>query len=94
MTDKKKKVVRDIQDRTGWKYQFCLFIVTQLGYEYVSKAVDDLEDKKETKEQLSNRLNKEAKTAQKQEKKEMAFVDGAESVGMGSGDGSGIKKAP
>lgn len=37
----KKKLVRDIQKRTEWSYTFCLRIVTALGYETVSREVDD-----------------------------------------------------
>jgi hypothetical protein len=57
MADKKKKRVRDIQERTGWPYQFSHYLVTNLGYEYVSMAVDETPDTVE----LGKRLNKEAK---------------------------------
>ena len=62
MTDKSKKVVRDIQRRTGWKYTFCLFLVQQLGYEAVSQAVDDNEG---TMEALGDTLHARAKAAER-----------------------------
>lgn len=50
---KLKKLVRDIQDRTGWRYQGTLRIVREVGYDEVSQMVDDLGDEP-TDEQLSD----------------------------------------
>lgn len=36
-----KKLVRDIQDRSGWNYQVAHRFVSALGYDYVSKRLDD-----------------------------------------------------
>ncbi len=47
MTDKSKKAVRDIQNRTGWRYQGVKFLVDTLGYEAVSRAVDDAQEESE-----------------------------------------------
>lgn len=43
MTEDKslKKLVRDVQERTHWNYAFCRRLVTVLGYERVSQAIDD-----------------------------------------------------
>ena len=62
MTDKKKKYARDIQDRTGWAYSFCLFLNSMLGYEAVSQAVDDADG---ALVPLGERLNRQAKEAQR-----------------------------
>lgn len=35
-----KKMVRDVQERTGWKYAFALHLVRELRYETVSEAID------------------------------------------------------
>lgn len=40
MSSNLKKMVRDVQRRTGWNYTFCLHLVRGLGYEVVSKAID------------------------------------------------------
>jgi hypothetical protein len=37
---KGKHQVRDVQDQTGWPYQHAKFLVEQLGYSFVSEAVD------------------------------------------------------
>ncbi len=59
MTDKSggKKLVRDVQKRTGWKYVFCVNLVDRLGYEAVSQAIDDNEG---TMVDLANTLNARA----------------------------------
>ena len=62
MADKKKKLVRDVQNRTGWKYSFCLFLVDNLGYEEVSRCIDD---NVSSMESLGDGLNERAKEAQK-----------------------------
>lgn len=40
--DKTKKDARNIQGRTGWRYQVCRMLCEDLGYEEVSKAVDEI----------------------------------------------------
>ena len=42
MSETLKKNARDIQARTGWKYQLCRMLCTDLGYEEVSKAADEI----------------------------------------------------
>ena len=66
MTNKAKRKVRDIQDQTGWKYTFCQFLVSELGYAVVSEAVDacPLGDRK-AYETLGDQLNEKARAAQK-----------------------------
>jgi hypothetical protein len=41
VSDKNKKRIRAIQDLTGWKYQFTLFLVRQLGADEVFQALAD-----------------------------------------------------
>lgn len=41
MTNKAKRVVRDIQERARCSYSFALFLVRELGYEEVSRRLDD-----------------------------------------------------
>ncbi len=57
-----KKEVRDVQTRTGWGYSFCLFLVRTLGYEEVSRAIDD---NAASMVDLGNALNERAKKAQR-----------------------------
>ena len=42
MTTRAPSASRDIQKRTGWNYQYALAVVRAIGYEAVSKAIDDL----------------------------------------------------
>ena len=44
MTDKRKREARDVNERTGWGYQFCRRLVDVLGYDRVSNAVDAATD--------------------------------------------------
>ena len=55
-----KKEVRDVQARTGWVYTFALFLVRSLGYEEVSRAIDENEESMVT---LGVALNQRAKEA-------------------------------
>jgi hypothetical protein len=66
MTNKAKKLRRDIQDRTGWTYGFCHYLVSSLGYEEVSKAIDDAPETHGALEELGRVLNKRANDAAKE----------------------------
>lgn len=69
----KKKLVRDIQRRSGWSYTSCLRFIDALGYEHVSgqidKALGECEEAFELTgintrpnyEAIGNRLNEEMK---------------------------------
>ena len=59
-------MVRDVQDRTGWPYAHTLFIIEQLGYEFVSKEVDDAPE--DALEDLREVLGQRARAAQKESK--------------------------
>jgi hypothetical protein len=60
VTDKRKQETRDIQRRTGWKYQFCQRLVRALGYTYVSDAVDAAEHDPSWPYEIGQKLNREA----------------------------------
>ena len=42
MTTRAPSASRDIQKRTGWNYHSALAVVRAIGYDAVSKAIDDL----------------------------------------------------
>lgn len=55
----RKKLVRDIQTRSGWSYMFCIRVVSHFGYEVVSKEIDVSKDLAE----LGGRFHREMKTS-------------------------------
>lgn len=55
-----KKLVRDIQARSGWGYAFCHHLVTRLGYEEVSSRIDEYEGRPLSETDLDRKLNAEA----------------------------------
>lgn len=57
----KKRMIRDIQERSGWNYQVGHRLVTVFGYEYVSKALDDAGEANWPVENVRETLLKEAR---------------------------------
>ena len=68
MADKQKKRVRAVQDLTGWKYQFCLFLVRQLGQDAVLEALadGDCAGPMRRSPEVARALNERAKAAQRE----------------------------
>ena len=60
-----KRMVRDVQERTGWKYAFALHLVRELRYEVVDDAIDNAIEKEGEKVDfitLGKKLNALVKT--------------------------------
>lgn len=58
-----KRYARDIQARTKWNYQFCQRLVTTIGYEEVSRVIDDAPDLHGAAFALNEKLRAAARAA-------------------------------